>query len=148
MQPLATIDAANAVIEEMEAAALQHPQVDCPATHHFGPGTYLREVFMPAGCLVIGHKHREDCVNVLMSGKIRVAIDGVIRDLCAPAVMPSRAGSRKVAYIVEDVRWLTVHSNPTDERDIEVIEARLAEKSGAFLEHEQQMIRALQEEVG
>ena len=32
----------------LESAFLKEEQVDCPVTHHFGPGVYIREVLLPA----------------------------------------------------------------------------------------------------
>jgi len=36
-------------LDQVEAMMLAAPQIDCPITHHFGPGIYMREAFLPAG---------------------------------------------------------------------------------------------------
>ncbi len=125
----------NAQIESAEAAFLEAPQVDMPVTHRFAPGVYAREIFMPAGTFVIGHEHRTKHFNIVLTGRARVMVDNeVVREIAAPDVFVSEAGVRKVLNVLEDMRWLTVH--PTDETNIEQLEALLIRKSGRFLEHQ------------
>jgi hypothetical protein len=118
-------------VNEIESYLLDQPQADCPVTHAFSPGVYLRTVRMPAGSLVVGHLHKTRFMNVLLRGRLSVFIDGQIHELTAPQVIESDAGGRKIAFIHEDVDWLTIH--PTTETDIAVLEETLVEKSPAFL---------------
>ena len=39
--------------DQVEAAFLEQPQADCPVTHRFGPGIYIREVLLPRGAYVV-----------------------------------------------------------------------------------------------
>jgi quercetin dioxygenase-like cupin family protein len=119
-------------LEAMEAELLKHPQVEAPLTHHFAPGVYMREVFMPAGCIFIGHEHTTEHFNIVLSGAGKVVIDGQTSRIVAPCVFSSGVGVRKAIIIEEDMRWLTVH--PTDETDIEKLEAKLIRKSDYFNE--------------
>ena len=111
-------------VEQAEAALLQQPQVSIPLTHLFAPGVYWREVLMPKDTFVIGHRHLTEHFNVILTGKARVMMDGVIHDIVAPCVIKSDPGVRKVLYIVEDMRWATVH--PTNETDMERLRGSLA----------------------
>jgi hypothetical protein len=117
-------------LEAMEAELLKHPQVEAPLTHHFSPGVYLREVFMPAGSIIIGHEHTTEHFNIVLSGTAQVVIDGKMSRIVAPCVFPSGVGVRKALLIEQDMRWLTVH--PTDETDLEKLEAKLIRKSEVF----------------
>lgn len=121
-------------VEQAEAALLQRPQVNIPLTHRFAPGVYWREVFMPKDTFVIGHRHLTEHFNVILTGKARVMMDGVIHDIVAPCVLKSDPGVRKVLYIVEDMRWATVH--PTTETDLERLEELLIVKSDSFVKHQ------------
>ena len=89
---------------------------------------------MPAGALVIGHAHREETFNILLAGVIRVKIDGVIHELKAPCIIKSSAGTRKIAYVIEETRWVNVHA--TKETNLAVLEDTLIEKSAMFKAHE------------
>jgi hypothetical protein len=128
--------ATNNDIESVERQALRHPQADCPVTHRFAPGIYVREVIVPRGTFIIGHAHKTECLNMLIKGRIRVMIDGVVTELTAPFAFNSAPGVRKVAYALEETIWANVHPNPTDTQNLEQLEAMFIEKSTAYLEHE------------
>lgn len=126
-------------VERVESAFLKMPQVDCPVTHLFAPGIYWRELALPAGTFAIGHKHRTEHLNVILSGRVRVLSDGHVVELAAPQVFVSKPGTRKMVYALEDTRWANVHSNAGDETDMDKLELLNIEKSGSFLEHEAEM---------
>ncbi len=94
------------------------PQVEMPLTHHFADGQYVRELFMPKGSFIIGHRHRFSTVNFLLKGKISVyqGEDGEILHLEAPVIWTSQAGVRKMLYIHEDAVGANAH--PSSETDL------------------------------
>jgi hypothetical protein len=100
------------------------PQTDCPVTHHFAPGVYLREIFMPAGLVVIGKIHKTEHLNIIERGRCAIRHDdGSVEVLAAPLTFVSKAGVQKVLYILEDTVWKTIH--PTATRDMEQLELEL-----------------------
>lgn len=102
------------------------PQVDCPVKHHFSPGLYMREIFMPAGSIVIGKVHKTEHFNIIQQGFAYIVHDdGSHEELRAPMVFVSKAGVQKVLVIVEDMVWLTTHC--TNETDVAKIEADIIE---------------------
>ena len=118
-------------VEQLEAQIIELPQVDCPVLHHFGPGIYIREVRMPAGTFAIGHRQKEDHLNILLAGKVAMLDDdGIQRVVSAPLMYSGKPG-RKVGYIVEDVVWQNIYS--TEETDIEKLESRFLDKSNASI---------------
>lgn len=132
----------NDKIERIEAELLNVPQVDMPLTHRFAPGVYLREIFMPAGTFVIGHQHNTEHFNLVIAGRASVMIEGKVHQIVAPCIFKSGMEVRKVLFIHEDMRWLTVH--PTDETNLDRLEEILITKSPSFLLHEGEM-KALRE---
>jgi len=44
-------------------------QAVCPVTHHLENGLYTREVFMPAGMLVVSFIHKQNHPSFFMSGE-------------------------------------------------------------------------------
>lgn len=119
-------------VQRLEAAFLDLPQADCPIVHHFGNGLYIREVTMPAGAYVIGHHHKTEHLNIMLTGRLTILNDdGTKIELEAPQTFIAPAG-RKIAYIHEDVVWQNVFA--TEERDIETLEAMFLDKSDAWLE--------------
>ena len=131
----------NSQIEAVEEQLLQLEQVDCALVHRFAPSVYMREVTMPAGSFIIGHEHKTEHFNVVLTGKARVMMDGVIEDIIAPCVFVSKPAVRKVLYIVEEMKWATVH--PTEETDLEILDSNLIRKSNSFIKHSE--IKAIED---
>jgi hypothetical protein len=130
-------------IEEIEGQLLQLPQVDVPLNHMFAPGVYAREVVMPTDSFVIGHEHKTEHFNIILTGRATVMMEGVIHDIKAPAIIKSNRNVRKILYIHEEMHWVTIH--PTDETNIEKLEEMLVVKSDTYLNHQtQKEIEALQ----
>ncbi|HLA60905.1 MAG TPA: hypothetical protein VK626_01545 [Nitrospiraceae bacterium] len=99
-------------------------QADLPLKHHFSPGLYLREIFMPAGTVVVGKIHKTEHFNILVKGACWIIHDDFSREeLRAPAVFVSKAGVQKVLCIIEDMIWMTTHV--TEETDLVKLEQAL-----------------------
>lgn len=104
----------------------EFPQTDLPLKHHFAPGLYIREIFMPASTVVIGMIHKTEHPNILVQGACYIVHeDGRREELRAPMTFISKAGVQKVLYIIEDMIWMTCHV--TTETDIEKLEGMLIE---------------------
>lgn len=113
-------------ISEIVDVLSQCEQPEMPVTHRFSPGIYCREIFMPAlpggGTYVVGHIHKTQHQNIVLSGRAYVTIDGVSVEIVAPFVFESAAGAQKLLHVVEDMRWVTVHANPDNITDIPTLE--------------------------
>jgi hypothetical protein len=131
------------LLEQPEKTLLQLPQVECSVVHHFGPGVCIREVFMPAGTLAIGHKQRFEHLNVMLRGKVMIANDdGTTQILSAPVIFTGKAG-RKIGYVMEDMVWQNIY--PTDLKDAAAVEAFFVEKTEDW--HDDQASRFAVESV-
>ena len=137
----------DSTLPKLESAMLKLPQVTCPVTNHFAPGIYWREITIPAGAIALGHKHKTEHLNVLLSGRVRVLCDGQVKELAAPQVFSSPPGTRKIVLALEPVRWANVHANPTNEHDMEKLELIFVEKSAAYLAHEKEIAKLLNPDV-
>lgn len=100
-----------------------------PVQHHFSNGIYVREIFMPKGLIVVGKVHKTTHLNIVMTGRCEVMINGEIKEFKAGDVFESLEGSQKTLYIFEDTKWLTVHTNENDSKDIEELEDRYVDGS-------------------
>lgn len=121
---------ANDSIDAMEVALLERfNKIECPLNHTFLPGVYMREIFMPAGSKVTSKIHKERHAFFVMKGSANVWIDEVGWQLIkAPYSGVTEPGTRRVLKILEDCFWITVHSNPDDTEDLDLIEERIIEK--------------------
>lgn len=95
-------------------------QVECPVTHRFANGCYLREIFMPKGTIIVGKIHATEHFNVILTGEVTVATAEWVKRFKAPHTFISGAGIQKVVYIHEDCKWQTLHV--TDKTDLDEIE--------------------------
>lgn len=104
------------------------PQVECPVSHHFADGQYVRETHMPKGTFAIGKKHRFATINIILKGELSVynGENSPILHIKAPAIWTSEAGVQKMAYFHEDTIWVNAH--PTEETDIDKIEEKFIVK--------------------
>lgn len=91
-----------------------------PLKHHFAPGSYCREIFIPAGMMVIGKIHKHAHINVLSKGHVLVYTENGPEEFEAPRTWTSEPGTKRVVYAVTDVIWNTIHV--TEETDLEAIE--------------------------
>ena len=123
-------------IEQVEDDLLKLPQVDCPVTHKFSDGLYIRELFMPAGTFAIGHHQNFRHFNVMLKGKVLVLnADGTKTELTAPMSFTAEPG-RKIGYVIEDMVWQNIY--PTNETDIDKLEAHYLTKSDTWqINHDQ-----------
>jgi hypothetical protein len=127
---------AAASIETVEKEMLKHEQLDCPVIHRFGPGTYIREVHLPKGALIVGHHQNLEHTNIFLKGSMTLLNDGTVSEITAPMIFVGQPG-RKVAQIHEDCVWLNVYPNIENEQDVEKLEAKFLTKSENFKLSEQ-----------
>lgn len=130
MTALSTENIGAKIIEDVaqfEDILLSFPQVECPVEHLFGPGIYIRQVWIPAGTLALGHRHIKGHVSILLSGSMVVAgRDGSTMIIRAPATFLCEPG-RKLAYAIEDTIWQNIYA--TELTDIAAIEEDTMVKS-------------------
>ena len=117
----------RAEILAIEAAMMAMPehQIEFPVTHHFSPGVYMREMFIPKGATLTGKIHKTEHLNILSQGDLSVWTESGIKRLKASSIVKSLPGSKRVGHAHEDSVWTTVHHNPDNDTDIEKIEHRL-----------------------
>lgn len=119
-------------IATLEGVMQGLPQVACDLVHAFAPGIYIRQVTLPPGSFILGHRHRQPHLNVMLKGALTLFhADGTREYLRAPVVCVAPAG-RKVAYVHEETVWLNLYGTP--ETDVEKLEAAYIEKTDSWQE--------------
>ena len=128
-------------LERLLLGRIHDGEPDAPheMTHLFAPGVYWREIKMFKGTVLIGREHTQTHFNVILEGSASVVIEGKTQLIKAPCVFVSEAGVRKILHIHEDMRWATVHANPSDITNIGDLEDWISVKSPVELEHEKSM---------
>lgn len=111
------------------------PASSCPLIHHFAPGVYSREIFIPMGMLVVGKIHKHAHINILSQGRVLVYTEDGPEEFEAPRTWVSSPGTKRVVYAVTDVVWNTVHLNVNNETNTDLIEEFVIAKT--FEEYDQ-----------
>jgi hypothetical protein len=120
-------------IMQLQSQMLEMPdQLDLPLKHHFAPGCYAREIFIPKGTLVIGKIHKHSHLNIISKGSVMVATEFGPLEFSAPHTFVSEVGVKRAVYALEDTIWTTIHV--TDETDLDKIEDYVIAKSYDELE--------------
>lgn len=119
-------------ILRLEAAIGALPQYVCPVKHYFADGLYVREIFIPAGCALVGYIHTQECVTTVSKGAIIIA-DGEHEPIAvtAPFTKTCAAGTKKAGFALQDTIWTDSYANRDNERDIDTLERRLTANTHA-----------------
>jgi len=75
--------------------------------------------------IVVGKIHRTSYVNLFMEGDVTMFTEGGVKRMKAPQVIVSPANTKRFSFSHEDMRWVTVHPNPTNNTDISELEAEI-----------------------
>ena len=109
-------------IEEATNDVLERNGVDI--VHHFGGGVYAKETRIPAGRLLVAHKHPHDHLSILASGRVRVTVARLgsyeVTEHEGPECLTIAAGIPHAVEAVTDARWFCIHA--TDETDPEKVD--------------------------
>ncbi len=128
----------RAKIVELEKAIMALPDSfdgkEFPLRHSFAEGIYVREIFIPAGCIATGSIHRHEHHGFLLSGEVLVISETYGWDrIKAPQMLITKAGTKRAVYAIADTWWATVHYVGA-ERNIETILDELTVTDYAQLE--------------
>jgi len=85
-----------------------------PVKETYTDGVYIREMTIPAGCVIIGKIHRHSHLNYITRGKVTVLTKDGLEHLEGFCSMISSAGTKRALYTHTETVWTTVHANPNN----------------------------------
>jgi hypothetical protein len=98
------------------------PPVELPLRHFFADGVYVREIFMPAGAVVVGHIHKHEHVAIMQTGDISIFDETGLQRMKGPHTFISKAGIKRALFIHQDTVFTTIHRlRDPDERDLDAL---------------------------
>lgn len=121
----ATPEARREAISALEQAMAAYPQVEQPLTHHFNEGQYAREIFNPKGSLIVTKTHKQGNFSFIPCGRLLVISEEGQRELSGGMFFATKPGTKRFIYALEDTRFVTVHPNPDNCQDMEILESRI-----------------------
>jgi len=90
--------------------------------HFFSAGVYAKEARIPAGNILVQHKHKFDHLSILASGSIELMVDGVKLTVHAPACLTIEANKHHGVKSLTDVVWYCIHATEcTDVNEIDEV---------------------------
>ena len=119
-------------IVDLEAMLMQHPDnmtsKEATAkfvTHYYAPGTYARHMTIAKNMCIVGKIHKHAHINLLMRGKVKVVTPFGDDFLEGPHIWVSEPGTKRALVALTDLDWVTVHSNPDDLDDPDLLEDQI-----------------------
>ena len=94
--------------------------------HYFAPGVYAREVFIPAGTVLIGARHKTEHL-VLFAGDITVWHEGHMVRITGHHTLVSKPQTKRVGFAHMDTYCTGFF--PTSKTDVRELESDLVEES-------------------
>jgi len=81
-----------------------------PIEHTLVDGVYTRIAYAVSGQIIVGCPHKKGGLAILLNGKIR-QIDGDTKyEIESPKVFNTQPGTQRMAMVIEDCTYMTVHS--------------------------------------
>lgn len=117
--------------------------VEMPVTHTFPPGLYVRQITIPKGTLVTSREHLHRHSFILTQGDILVTSDteGQVRYV-APFAGITEPGTRRTLYANETTIWTTLHANPENITDPDVLAQQLTVHDNPLVDASCPLLRA------
>lgn len=98
---------------------------DLPIQHHFGGGTYAKEVRIKAGQTLIQHRHPYEHLSILASGTVDVIVDGHAKRYVGPTCLVIAAQKHHGVKAATNAVWYCIHATTLDDPEEVDEEVRL-----------------------
>ena len=90
--------------------------------HSFADGVYIREMKADQGIVLIGAIHKYSEAFFLLTGRLVLMTEKGVEEYIAPCYVIAPSGSKKMGYFPEESIVVTVHANPTNNKNIDELE--------------------------
>ena len=112
-------------VDVLQAEISKHPQYEPPTEHIFHGGMYCRQVWRPAGCLIVGKVHKKEHFYMIVSGTVSITTDDGVQTITGPMLLCSKPGTKRAVYAETDALCMTFHR--VNSQTVESAEAELVE---------------------
>ena len=120
------LDFMRAKVDVLQQELSKLPQYEPETRHFFHGGMYCREVFRPAGVLIVGAVHKKEHFYFIASGTVAITNgEGNVQEVTGPHLFLSKPGTKRAVYALTDALCMTFHA--TDAASVEQAESELVE---------------------
>jgi hypothetical protein len=112
-------------VKALQVEISKLPQYEPPTEHLFHGGMYCRQVWRPAGCLIVGKVHKKEHFYMIVSGTVKVTTDDGVQTLTGPMLLCSSTGTKRAVYAETDALCMTFHrveSDNVEDAEVELVE--------------------------
>jgi hypothetical protein len=113
-------------VQALQDAMFAHiTPIELDTKHRFHGGMYLREVFRPADCIIIGKVHKKEHFYIVLSGTVVITTDDGAVEVTGPHIFESKLGAKRAVYAKTDAVCVTIHcvnSSTVEEVEEELVE--------------------------
>jgi hypothetical protein len=118
-------------VQALQDVISQMPQYEPETKHTFHAGMYCREVWRPAGVIVVGKIHKKEHFYLIVSGTVSITTDEGVKSVTGPHLLCSKPGTKRAVYAETDALCMTFHV--VDAKTIEDAEHELVEEDDASM---------------
>jgi len=112
-------------VEALQSEVSKYKQYEAPTEHLFHGGMYCRQVWRPAGCLIVGKVHKKEHFYMVVFGTVVVTTDDGVKRITGPQLLCSSPGTKRAVYAETDALCMTIHRVESD--NVETVESELVE---------------------
>lgn len=94
-------------------------------THHLAGGVYAKQTHIPAGMVLVQHKHRYDHLSVLASGTVELEVDDQRSTLTGPVCLTIKANAHHGVKALTDAVWFCIHASAVADDDALIAPSRM-----------------------
>jgi hypothetical protein len=118
-------------VQALQDVISQMPQYEPETKHTFHAGMYCREVWRPAGVIVVGKIHKKEHFYLIVSGTVAITTDEGVKSVTGPHLLCSKPGTKRAVYAETDALCMTFHV--VDAKTIEDAEQELVEEDDSSM---------------
>jgi hypothetical protein len=111
------IKAEHLPIYRLEQAIYSLPRVEMPVSHDFCKGIYARTIHIPAGTVLTGAVHKDECFFLVREGAILITTDREPIKAEAGFMAITKPETKRAGYALVDTVVTTFHANVDELRD-------------------------------
>ena len=118
-------------VQALQNVISQMPQYEPETKHTFHAGMYCREVWRPAGVIVVGKIHKKEHFYLIVSGTVSITTDEGVKSVTGPHLLCSKPGTKRAVYAETDALCMTFHV--VEAKTIEDAEQELVEEDDSSM---------------
>ena len=118
-------------VQTLQNVISQLPQYEPETKHTFHAGMYCREVWRPAGVIIVGKVHKKEHFYLIVSGTVAITTDEGVKSVTGPTLLCSKPGTKRAVYAETDALCMTFHV--VDAKTIEDAEQELVEEDDSSM---------------